>query len=58
MTVGHGVEEFAKSFEEANDDYNAIMAKHRVTDSRYSPSTRTIARREWGYVCTKPVTTS
>ena len=27
VTTGHGVEEFAKSFEEKQDDYGAIMAK-------------------------------
>jgi 5-methyltetrahydrofolate--homocysteine methyltransferase len=27
VTAGHGVEEFARTFEEQHDDYNAIMAK-------------------------------
>lgn len=27
VTAGHGVQEFAKAFEDQNDDYNSIMAK-------------------------------
>ncbi len=51
VTVGHGVEEFAKSFEEANDDYNAIMAKalgDRLAEA-FAEYLHHRVRREWGY---------
>ena len=51
VTVGHGVEEFAKSFEEANDDYNAIMAKalgDRLAEA-FAECLHHRVRREWGY---------
>ena len=51
VTVGHGVEEFAKSFEEANDDYNAIMSKalgDRLAEA-FAEYLHHRVRREWGY---------
>ena len=51
VTVGHGVEEFAKSFEEANDDYNAIMGKalgDRLAEA-FAEYLHHRVRREWGY---------
>jgi len=51
VTAGHGVEEFAKSFEEANDDYNAIMTKalgDRLAEA-FAECLHHRVRREWGY---------
>ena len=51
VTAGHGVEEFAKSFEEVNDDYNAIMAKalgDRLAEA-FAECLHHRVRREWGY---------
>ncbi|MDP7048168.1 MAG: methionine synthase [Verrucomicrobiota bacterium] len=51
VTAGHGVEAFAKSFEAANDDYNAIMAKalgDRLAEA-FAECLHMRARREWGY---------
>ena len=51
VTVGHGVEEFAKSFEEANDDYNAIMSKalgDRLAEA-FAEYLHHRVRQEWGY---------
>ena len=51
VTVGHGVEELAKAFEAANDDYNAIMVKalaDRLAEA-FAECLHARARREWGY---------
>lgn len=51
VTVGHGVDEFAKSFEEANDDYNSIMAKalgDRLAEA-FAEYLHKRVREEWGY---------
>ena len=51
VTVGHGVDEFAKSFEEADDDYNSIMAKalgDRLAEA-FAEYMHKRVREEWGY---------
>ena len=51
VTAGHGVEELAQSFETANDDYNAIMAKalgDRLAEA-FAECLHSRVRREWGY---------
>ena len=51
VTTGHGVEDFANSFEEANDDYSAILAKalgDRLAES-FAEYLHHRVRREWGY---------
>ncbi len=51
VTAGHGVEELAQSFEAANDDYSAIMAKalgDRLAEA-FAECLHARVRREWGY---------
>ena len=51
VTAGHGVEEFAKSFEEDNDDYNSIMAKalgDRLAEA-FAEYLHKKVRRDWGF---------
>ena len=51
VTAGHGVEEFAKSFEEDNDDYNSIMAKalgDRLAEA-FAECLHKRVREEWGF---------
>ena len=51
VTAGHGVEELSKSFEAANDDYNAIMVKalgDRLAEA-FAECLHARARCEWGY---------
>ncbi len=51
VTAGHGVEEFAKEFEDKNDDYSAIMVK--AIGDRFAEALAEYMhkemRREWGY---------
>ena len=51
VTAGHGVDEFAKSFEEENDDYNSIMAKalgDRLAEA-FAEYLHKKVRKEWGF---------
>ncbi|MCB1179016.1 MAG: B12-binding domain-containing protein, partial [Leptospiraceae bacterium] len=51
VTAGHGVEEFAKSFEDKHDDYNSIMAKalaDRFAEA-FAEYMHKKMREEWGY---------
>ena len=51
VTAGHGVDEFAKSFEEENDDYNSIMAKalgDRLAEA-FAEYLHKKVRIEWGF---------
>ena len=51
VTTGHGVEEFAKSFEAVNDDYNSIMVKalgDRFAEA-FAEYLHKEVRRLWGF---------
>ena len=51
VTAGHGVDEFAKSFEEENDDYNSIMAKalgDRLAEA-FAEYLHKKVRKEWSF---------
>jgi len=51
VTAGIGAEELAREFEEAGDDYNAIMVKalaDRLAEA-FAERMHERARREWGY---------
>ena len=51
VTTGIGAEEFARSFEQDHDDYNAIMVKalaDRLAEA-FAELMHQRARREWGY---------
>ena len=51
VTAGHGVDEFAKSFEVENDDYNSIMAKalgDRLAEA-FAEYLHKKVRKEWGF---------
>ena len=51
VTAGIGAEEFARSFEQDHDDYNAIMVKalaDRLAEA-FAELMHQRARREWGY---------
>ena len=51
VTAGHGVDEFAKSFEAENDDYNSIMAKalgDRLAEA-FAEYLHKKVRKEWGF---------
>ena len=51
VTAGHGVEEFAKSFEAVNDDYNSIMVKalgDRLAEA-FAEYLHKKVRKEWGF---------
>ncbi|GAB4242882.1 MAG: hypothetical protein OHK005_06920 [Candidatus Methylacidiphilales bacterium] len=51
VTAGHGVEEYAKAFEKAGDDYKAIMAKalgDRLAEA-YAELEHKRVRDAWGY---------
>ena len=51
VTSGHGVEVFARSFEEKNDDYNSIMTKalgDRLAEA-LAEYMHKLMREEWGY---------
>lgn len=52
VTTGFGVEEKAKTFEEANDDYNAIMAKalaDRLAEAFAEYLHEKVRKEIWGY---------
>lgn len=51
VTAGHGVEDYAKSFEAKHDDYNSIMAKaigDRLAEA-FAELMHKKMRDEWGY---------
>jgi len=51
LTTGHGVEEFAKTFEMRNDDYNSILAKalgDRLAEA-FAELMHKKMRIEWGF---------
>lgn len=51
VTAGHGVEDFAKEYEDKNDDYSAIMVKalgDRLAEA-FAEYMHLLARKEWGY---------
>ena len=51
VTVGHGVEDWAKEFEKDHDDYRSIMVKalaDRLAEA-FAERLHKIARDEWGY---------
>jgi 5-methyltetrahydrofolate--homocysteine methyltransferase len=51
VTAGHGADEFARAFEEAHDDYDAILAKalaDRLAEA-FAEYLHHRVRREWGY---------
>jgi 5-methyltetrahydrofolate--homocysteine methyltransferase len=52
VTAGHGVEERAKAFEEANDDYNSIMLKalaDRLAEAFAEHMHLRVRKEFWGY---------
>ena len=52
VTVGHGVDERAKRFEQAGDDYNAIMLKalaDRLAEAFAEKLHETVRKELWGY---------
>ena len=52
VTAGHGVEERAKRFEKANDDYSAIMLKalaDRLAEAFAEKLHETVRKELWGY---------
>lgn len=52
VTAGHGVEEFAKEFENNQDDYNSIMAKalgDRFAEAFAEYMHYKVRKEYWGY---------
>jgi 5-methyltetrahydrofolate--homocysteine methyltransferase len=52
VTTGHGINEVVKSYEEANDDYNAIMAQalaDRFAEAFAEYMHQRVRREFWGY---------
>ncbi|GAB2799385.1 methionine synthase [Halomonas shantousis] len=53
VTTGHGAEELAKRYEQAGDDYNAIMVKalaDRLAEAFAECMHERVRREYWGYV--------
>jgi len=52
VTTGHGVEKLAKAYEDANDDYNAIMVKvlaDRLAEAFAERMHERVRKEFWGY---------
>ncbi len=52
VTAGHGVEEFAKTFEDEHDDYNAILVKalgDRLAEAFAEYMHQQVRQEIWGY---------
>ena len=61
VTTGHGIETHVKRFEEANDDYNAILLKalaDRLAEALAEWLHREIRTRYWGYVSDEQLDTA
>jgi 5-methyltetrahydrofolate--homocysteine methyltransferase len=59
VTTGHGVEEFAKIFENKNDDYNSIMAKalaDRFAEAFAEYMHAKVRKEIWGYAADEKIT--
>ena len=59
VTTGFGVEEKAKTFEEANDDYNAIMVKalaDRLAEAFAEYLHEKVRKEIWGYAANEFLT--
>ncbi len=53
VTTGHGADELARAYEQAGDDYNAIMVKalaDRLAEALAEHMHERVRREHWGYV--------
>ncbi|REC96212.1 methionine synthase [Kushneria indalinina] len=53
VTAGHGADELARAYEQAGDDYNAIMVKalaDRLAEALAEHMHERVRREHWGYV--------